>query len=110
MTVTWAVVILIVAVVIWLALTAVWLLARIKQIKRHLEAIKKSAVMTALADSKGDFERLNRSIGELQAQLGVLKAAQEKLLAALRELRSVSFSTDVSLIENAYRDLVQVLR
>ena len=110
MTVTWATVILILGVLIWLSITAVWLLLRVKKLQRRIERVKNSSVVTALKDSSADFERLNRSITELQAQLAVLKQAQDNLNASLRELRSVSFSSDVSFIENTYRDLVEVLR
>ena len=110
MTVTWAIVILIVAVLIWLAITAIWLLGRVKRVKNHLSAIKESPVMLAVKSSKRDFERLNQAIGELQAQLTVLRSAQEALVTSLRELRGLSFSADVALIENAYRDLIAVLR
>ncbi len=110
MTVTWAVVILIVAVVVWLAITAIWLLGRVKQIKRHVDAIKESPVMTAVKNSSGDLQRLNHSIGELQAQLAVLKEAQDKLTTSLAEFRRLSFSADITSIENSYRDLLEVLR
>ncbi|MBV9148908.1 MAG: hypothetical protein JO024_03520 [Candidatus Eremiobacteraeota bacterium] len=110
MTVTWAVVILIVAVLIWLAITAIWLLGRVKQLQRRIEGLKDAPMMTAIAESTSDLERLNHALAELQAQLAALKAAQEKLTASLSDVRGLSLSSDVNFVERAYRGLVEVLR
>ena len=110
MTVAWAVVILIFAVLIWLAITAFWLLGRIKVVQRRVEGLKQGPVMTAIAESKPDLEKLNRVLTELQAQVAALKAAQEKLMASLSEWRRLSLSSDVSFVERAYSDLIAILR
>ncbi|MBV8727226.1 MAG: hypothetical protein JO233_05525 [Candidatus Eremiobacteraeota bacterium] len=109
MTVTWAVVILIVAVLIWLAITAVWLTMRVNRLRRRVEGLKETPVMTALTNAAPDIERLNRAVVELQAQAAVLKSAQAKLTASLAELNGLSVSADLDFVRRAYRGLVELL-
>jgi len=109
MSVTGAVVILIVAVLIWLAIAALGLVRRVNQTRRRVEGLKGAPLLISMRNSSADLEKINRAALELPAQIAALLTAQAKLAASVGHLRNISLDKDLAFLRRAYAELTAAL-
>lgn len=110
MSVTGAVIMLIVGVLIWLAISAGMLFRAAKRTTRRLNALKEAPLFQALENGSGDLEKLKRVVVELHAQLAALSDAQARLTISLGQLRKFSLGSDLAFVRRAYAELATTLR
>jgi cell division protein FtsB len=102
--------IVIAAVLIWLGISAVFLLRGVRRLQRHLEAIQQDPLLQAARRAPQDVARLNRAAAQLSAQMETLRAAADQLNAAIDGLRTLSFQTQRRSISREFNAMVDVLQ
>lgn len=105
-----ALALMIVAVLIWLGVSAVFLLRGIGKLKRHIEELKKGPIFIAAARAPGDLARLNRAAEQLPVQIEALKAAAAELRLSVVQFKGLSFAPGVRSVTEGYTGLIELLR
>jgi len=100
---------LILAVLIWLGITALFLVRSMRSLERRVAEMQGGPVFTAAAAAPDDFARLNRAVEELAVQAAALKAAVAQLQAAVEGFKSLSFAPELGSVREGYAGLIEIL-